>query len=126
MGAENRTPSHRDSIPGPSSPQRVAILARISSDWEATGKLMKMRSLCWAKMIKQARVLYTCNILGKSLCHFFRVRTSQFVSDLVVLVLRFRQHRNQHFDFFFFFPPKVMAGSQYTELILTRTLDQHG
>jgi len=82
---------------------------------------MTVRSLCWAKMIKQACVLCTWNLLGKSLCHFFHVRTSQFVCHLVVLLLPFRQHINQLFDVFL----NVVAGSQYTELICTRTLDQH-
>ena len=59
---------------------------------------MAVRSLCWAKMIKQACVMRTCNILGKSL--IFQVRTSQFVCHLVVLFLHFCQHINQLFDAF--------------------------
>ena len=56
-GCEKSRP-HRYSIPGPSSPQRVAIAAHTSVDWEATGKLMTVRSLCWAKVIKESCVQY--------------------------------------------------------------------
>jgi hypothetical protein len=76
---------------------------------------MTVRSLCWAKMTQQACDLCTYNILVKSLCHFFHVRTSQFVCHLVILALHFCQHLNQLFDVFL----KVVAGSQYIQLIFT-------